>query len=315
MQQTEAENRSWKSSLSELGGRLSFDAPLAGVTWFQVGGKAEVLYRPPNLQALQTALRLTPARVAVTVIGVASNLLIRDGGIDGLVIRLGREFAAIEGDREQNRLRLGASVLDLNAATYASNSSLSGLEFLSGIPGTIGGAVKMNAGAYGRDMAAVLHSVAGVGRGGESQVLAADSLHLTYRHCDLPEGFIVTEALVKVEAGSASESLARIAEIKAAREATQPIRSRTGGSSFKNPPPDSRTQGLKAGELIDAAGCRGLVKGGAQVSPLHCNFLINDGTATASEIEDLGEEVRQRVAAKFGVMLEWEIAIIGKRQA
>ena len=312
MPKSEAECRSWKSSLSELGGRLSFDAPLAGVTWFRVGGTAEVLYRPPNLLALQRALRLTPAEVPVTVIGVASNLLIRDGGIDGLVIRLGREFATMTSDSEQRILRLGASVLDMHVATYACNSSFGGLEFLSGIPGTIGGAVKMNAGAYGRDMASILQSVSGVTRDGEGCALTAGSLNLGYRHSQLPEGFIVTEAVVTAQVGSSEESRQRIAEIKAAREATQPIRSRTGGSSFKNPPAESPANGMKAWQLIDAAGCRGLVRGGAQVSPLHCNFLINHGTATAEDIEALGEEVRQRVAAKFGLMLEWEIAIIGK---
>ena len=314
MQNIRKENRDWKDALGELEGRLSFDAPLASVTWFQVGGRAEVYYRPPSLSALQQAIIIAPPEVPITIFGVASNLLIRDGGIDGLVIRLGREFAAIESRPEQNELSLGAAVLDLNAATYASNNGIAGLEFLAGIPGTIGGAVKMNAGAYGSEMSVILERVSGVERTGELRTINSADLGLSYRHSELPDGFIVTEAIVKTRAGEPREIAARIVEIKAAREATQPVRSRTGGSSFKNPPSSNlAAQGMKAWQLIDAAGCRGLERGGAKISELHCNFLINSGTATASEIEALGEEVRRRVADKFGVELEWEIAIIGNR--
>ncbi|MDI9408157.1 MAG: UDP-N-acetylmuramate dehydrogenase [Candidatus Pacebacteria bacterium] len=317
MKNSDPHELGWKSALAELDGRLSFEAPLAGVTWFQVGGRAEVLYRPTNLAALQSALRLTPPQVPITVFGVASNLLIRDGGIDGLVIRLGREFATMETEDNQRLIKLGAAVLDGHVATFACNNRIAGLEFLAGIPGSIGGAVKMNAGAYGSDMSAILHSVSGVTREGEYRELAVENLGLRYRHSNLPEGFIVTEARVKARPGDGAEIAARITEIKSARELTQPVRSRTGGSSFKNPPPesapvDSLAKPMKAWQLIEGAGCRGLVKGGAQVSELHCNFLINQGTATAADIEGLGEEVRRRVMDKYGYRLEWEIAIIGK---
>lgn len=290
--------------LPRVRGRLTPDAPLGPMTWFRVGGPAEVLFRPADADDLAEFLAGCPADVPVTVIGVASNLLVRDGGVPGVVIRLGGPFAeiAVDGDT----LVAGAAALDLNVAMTAQNAGLAGLEFLSGIPGTIGGAVRMNGGAYGREMVDVVLSATGVDRRGTVREYDRTGLGLTYRHCDVPDDVIFTRAVLQGTPGDAAAIAARMDEIRRARADSQPVRARTGGSTFANP------DGDKAWRLIDAAGCRGLRIGGAQVSEKHCNFLINLGDATAADIEMLGEEVRRRVRDASGIELRWEIKRIGR---
>jgi len=294
--------------LPRVRGRLTEAASLAAVTWFRVGGPAEVLFKPADAQDLADFLAARPADIPLTVIGVGSNLLVRDGGVPGVVVRLGRGFAPIERDGEA--LLCGAAALDLNVALHARDAGIGGLEFLSGIPGTIGGALRMNAGAYGREMTEVVLHADAIDPRGIRHRLAHDALGFGYRHCAVPEDWIFVAAALRAAPGDPAAVQARIAEIQAAREASQPIRARTGGSTFANPD-DPRAAGRKAWQLIDLAGCRGLRRGGAQVSEKHCNFLVNDGDATASDIEALGEEVRARVAARFGVELRWEIRRIG----
>jgi UDP-N-acetylmuramate dehydrogenase len=294
--------------LPPVRGRLTENAPLAGVTWFRVGGPAEVMFRPADREDLVQFIQRKPPEVPITVIGVGSNLLVRDGGIRGVVVRLGRGFAEIE--PQDNRILAGAAALDLNVSLVARDTGIGGLEFLSGIPGTIGGALRMNAGAYGRDMAAVARWAEAVDEAGHVQRLSPEELGLTYRHSAVPEGWIFLGAELQGAAAGAAEIARRMNEIQAAREDTQPIRTRTGGSTFANPA-GPEAAGRKAWELIEAAGCRGLKRGGAMVSEKHCNFLINTGAATAADIEALGEEVRRRVQEATGVVLEWEIRRIG----
>ena len=289
--------------LPPVRGRLTENAPLAGITWFRVGGPAEVMFRPADLADLRAFLSAKPAEVPVTVIGVGSNLLVRDGGVPGVVIRLGKGFAEI--GAEGSRIIAGAAALDLNVARVAAEAGIAGLEFLSGIPGTIGGALRMNAGAYGRELVDVVQSAEAVDAQGTVHRLDRQGLGLGYRHSGVPEDWIFVGAEIAGSPGERGAILARLAEIQAAREASQPIRSRTGGSTFANPP------GQKAWELIDRAGCRGLAAGGAMVSEKHCNFLINTGAATAADLEGLGEEVRRRVFERSGVTLEWEIKRVG----
>jgi UDP-N-acetylmuramate dehydrogenase len=295
--------------LPKARGRLTADAPLAGITWFRVGGHAEVMFRPVDADDLAAFLKERPADVPVTVIGVGSNLLVRDGGVAGVVIRLGRGFADIT--RDGDIVKAGAAALDLNVALFARQAGLAGLEFLSGVPGTIGGALRMNAGAYGREMTDVTLGAEAIDLSGRRQYLTNRALGFSYRHCGAPEDWIFTAAELKGEPGDPSAVQARMVEIQQARAGSQPLRTRTGGSTFANPS-DPRAGGRKAWELIDAAGCRGLARGGAMVSEKHCNFLINTGTATAADLEALGEEVRARVVDKFGVTLEWEIRRIGE---
>lgn len=285
-------------------GRVTFGAMLDRVTWFQVGGPAEVLFKPAGTQDLADFLAGLPADVPVTVIGVGSNLLVRDGGIDGVVIRLGRGFVEMEVDGGD--VVAGAGALDVNVAEIAQRAGLSGLEFLSGIPGTIGGALRMNAGAYGAEIADILVSATAVDRQGRVHEVAAADLGLSYRRSAAPADWIFTAARLRGMPGDAARIRARMDEIRTAREDSQPVRSRTGGSTFKNP------EGARAWELIDRAGCRGLSLGAAQVSERHCNFLINTGGATAAEIEALGEEVRARVRTLTGIELGWEIRRIGR---
>ena len=294
--------------LPPVRGRLTENAPLAPVTWFRVGGPAEILFKPADADDLAQFIAARPADVPLTVIGVGSNLLVRDGGVPGVVVRMGRGFTAIA--REGDALVCGAAALDLNVALHARDAGIAGLEFLSGIPGTIGGAVRMNAGAYGREMTDVVLRAETIDSGGVRRWLDHGELGLGYRHCGVPEDWIFVAAALRAEPGDPAAIQARIAEIQAARESSQPIRARTGGSTFANPA-DPRAEGRKAWQLIDMAGCRGLRLGGAQVSEKHCNFLINTGDATAADIEGLGEEVRARVAERFGVSLRWEIRRIG----
>lgn len=288
--------------IPEIRGRVAENAVLAPTTWFRVGGPAEYLVRPADVEDLCALLKNLPLEMPVTVIGAASNLIIRDGGVNGVVIKLARGFGEIV--VENDGIIAGAAALDVTVATHAA-AGFTGLEFLSGIPGTIGGAVAMNAGAYGGDMSQVLDWAEIATRSGELLRIPAADLSLSYRHANLPADGVVVRARLRARPGDAKAIAARMQEIKTSRETTQPIRARTGGSTFANPPD------MKAWELIDAAGCRGLRRGNAQVSELHCNFLINTGDATAAELEGLGEEVRARVAASSGVSLNWEIKRIG----
>lgn len=288
----------------QFASRLRAGADLSKTNWFRVGGPAEWLFKPEDTNDLAAFLKALPAEIPVTVLGVGSNLIVRDGGLPGVVVRLGRHFATAHMD--EDRVVAGAAMLDLNTALFACDHGIGGLEFLSGIPGTIGGAVKMNAGAYGAEIKDVLLECEIVLRSGEVKILTAEECGFSYRKSSLPEGAIVTKALLKGAPGERQEIAARMQEISRKREETQPIRSRTGGSTFKNP------DGHKAWELIDRAGCRGMREGGAQVSEMHCNFLINTGDATARDLETLGDRVIQQVKEKTGVTLEWEIKRIGK---
>jgi UDP-N-acetylmuramate dehydrogenase len=290
--------------LPPVRGRMSEGAPLAAVTWFRAGGPAEVLFRPADVEDLASFLARRPEDVPVTVIGVASNLLVRDGGVEGVVVRLGRSFVDVRASGAE--VRVGAGALDLNVSIAARDAGLAGLEFLSGIPGTIGGALRMNAGAYGSEIKDVLVRAAALDAKGASHELTSAEMRLSYRHCGLPEDWIFVSAVLAGNPDDRAQIQARMSEIDRERNATQPVRARTGGSTFANPP------GHKAWELIDRAGCRGLRRGGAMVSEKHANFVINSGEATATDIEGLGEEVRRRVFERFGVTLEWEIRRIGK---
>jgi UDP-N-acetylmuramate dehydrogenase len=292
-----------KSRMPKLRGRLLPNEPLAPLTWFRVGGPAQVLFMPEDEGDLAYLLSNLPADIPVTVVGLGSNLIVRDGGVPGVVIRLGRGFSdiTIEGER----VRAGTAVPDVRLAQAAQKAGLAGLAFMRGIPGAVGGALRMNGGAYGRETKDTLVEARGVDRSGKVRVFANGDMHYSYRHCGAPEDIIFTEAVFAGTPSDPASIAAEMDKITESREATQPIKSRTGGSTFKNPP------GHKAWQLIDAAGCRGLVVGDAQVSEMHCNFLINRGNATAADIETLGETVRKRVKEKSGVELEWEIKRIG----
>ncbi|MGI8525635.1 MAG: UDP-N-acetylmuramate dehydrogenase [Pseudolabrys sp.] len=297
-----------KARMPKLRGRLLANQPLAELTWFRVGGAAQAFFMPENEDDLAYFLRECPADTPVTVVGLGSNLIVRDGGVPGVVIRLGRGFNDIS--VEGHKVRAGAAMPDVKVARAAADAGIAGLSFLRGIPGAIGGALKMNGGAYGRETKDVLIEARAVDRAGKIQVLSNADIGFAYRHSGVPDGYIFTQATFVGEPGDRAVIGAEMDKITQARETTQPIKSRTGGSTFKNPAINNPT-GQKAWELIDAAGCRGLVVGGAQVSELHCNFLINRGDATARDIETLGETVRERVKAKSGVELEWEIKRIG----
>lgn len=293
--------------LPEVRGRLTANAPLAQSTWFKVGGPAEVLFKPADTDDLCTFLAACPDDVPVTVMGVASNLLVRDGGVPGVVIRLmGRAFTCTTIKGAQVTACAGA--LDANVARTCLNEGVGGLEFLSGIPGSIGGAIRMNAGAFGRETSDVLLHAYAVTQQGEKVRLSHEELGFRYRHCSAPDDLIFTGCVLQGEKKDQSEIAAAMAAIRQQRETSQPIHGGTGGSTFKNP------EGEKAWQLIDNAGCRGLTVGGAQMSEKHCNFLVNTGTATAHDIETLGETVRQRVHETAGITLDWEIRRIGVPQ-
>lgn len=294
------------SRLPAARGRLLPDAPLGPKTWFRVGGPAEALFRPSDEDDLAEFLAALPDDIPVTVLGVGSNLLVRDGGVRGLVVRLDRKFAGIATAGDQ--IRAGAGALDLKVALTAARDGIAGLEFLSGIPGTIGGGFRTNAGAYGREFKDVLVAAHAIDRRGRRHEVDGAVLGLAYRHSDFPADWIITGATFAGVRDDPAAIAVRLRDIQAAREASQPIRARTGGSTFANPP-----GGRRAWELIDAAGCRGLRWGGAMVSEQHTNFLINTGNATAADIENLGEQVRRRVRERFGVCLDWEIRRTGER--
>lgn len=298
--------------LPPVRGRYEADAPLSALTWFRVGGPAEVLYRPADAKDLSQFLQNLPPDVPVSVIGLGSNLLARDGGVHGVVVRMGKSFGAIT--RDGDIIRAGAGASDINVAAFARDAGLAGLEFLRGIPGTVGGAVRMNAGAYGHETADIVTAVEAVDAAGTLHRMERADIGFSYRKCDLPDDWIITAAEFRGVPDDRAAIAARMEAINAAREDSQPLRTRTGGSTFKNPMgknPVNDGAGRRAWQLIDEAGCRGLRIGGAEVSTKHCNFLINTGDATAADLEHLGEEVRRRVKAATGVNLEWEIRIIG----
>jgi UDP-N-acetylmuramate dehydrogenase len=291
------------ANLPPARGRLMANAPIGQQTWFGVGGPAEVLFRPADARDLAAFLAVLPAEIPVTVIGVGSNLLVRDGGIPGVTIRLGRGLANMAIGHEE--ILVGSGALDRIVAYTAAEAGLAGLEFLSGIPGTIGGSLRMNAGAYGKEIRDVLVSATAIDRSGRSHVIDSASMRFTYRHCGIDPGWIFLGARLRGIACNRARIEKRLIEIREMREGTQPVHARTSGSTFANPP------GEAAWRLIDAAGCRGLTRGGAMVSQKHANFLINTGSASAADIEGLGDEVRRRVYETTGILLEWEIHRVG----
>ena len=285
-------------------GKLTENAPLAPLVWFKSGGTAQWLFEPKDLADLQAFLADLDPSVPVMALGLGSNLIVRDGGVPGVVVRLGKAFAKVAAS-DALTLDCGAGASGILVSSTARDHAIAGLEFLRSIPGTVGGFVRMNGGAYGGEVKDVLVDCDVVLRDGTSAQLGTDLLNYTYRHSELPAGAIVVAARFKGRPGISAEIQAEMDRISASREASQPLRSKTGGSTFKNP------DGYKAWQLIDGAGCRGLSIGGAQVSEKHCNFLLNTGAATSTEIEALGEEVRRRVKAQSGVELEWEIQRVG----
>ena len=289
--------------LPPLAGSIEANAAFADFIWFRTGGAAQWLVRPRDIADLAQFVAHLDPQMPVFPVGVGSNLIVRDGGLAGVTIRLPKAFAKVSIEGEN--VRVGAAAMGITVASAARDAGLSGLEFLRGIPGTAGGAVRMNAGAYGRDVADILIEATVVRRDGRIETLSAAEFGFSYRHSALPGGDIVVEAVFHGTPGDKAAITAEMDRIAAEREASQPLRSRTGGSTFKNPP------GHKAWQLVDQAGCRGLKIGGAQVSEKHTNFLINTGDATSADIEALGDEVRARVLAKSGVALEWEIERVG----
>jgi UDP-N-acetylmuramate dehydrogenase len=293
-----------KELVPDLKGRLAANVTLADITWFRVGGPAELLFTPADEADLAYFLGRLPADIPVVVVGLGSNLLVRDGGVPGVVIRLGRGFSEIKVEPGR-RLRVGTAVPDVKAARAAADAGIAGLHFYRGIPGSIGGALRMNAGAHGRETRDVLVEARAVDRQGRIHTVTAADMGLTYRQSDAPDDWIFTEALFQGEPGEVPAILKQMEEVAEYREANQPTRERTGGSTFKNPP------GKSAWRLVDEAGCRGLRVGGAKVSEMHCNFLINDRQASGEDIERLGETVRARVKAASGISLQWEIVRLG----
>ncbi len=288
----------------EVKGRLTPNAPLAPLVWFKSGGAAEWLFEPRDVADLQGFLAALDPAVPVMALGLGSNLIVRDGGVPGVVVRLGKAFAKVEAI-DATTLRCGGGASGILVSSTARDAGIAGLEFLRSIPGTVGGFVRMNGGAYGRETADVLVECDVVLRSGELTTLAVEALGYTYRHSALPDGCVVVSATFRGVPGTSADIQAEMDRIAASREASQPLRSKTGGSTFKNP------EGHKAWQLVDEAGCRGLQRGDAQVSEKHCNFLLNLGAATSSDIEALGDEVIERVRAHSGVTLEWEIQRVG----
>jgi UDP-N-acetylmuramate dehydrogenase len=317
------------SILPAVRGRYSENAALGEAGWFKCGGRAEIQFKPADLRDLQDFLIQTSdagtdssspvcylggKKMQVHVFGALSNTIVRDGGLPGVTIRLGREFAGIETDGDL--VKAGALALDANVAQVAAEAGIAGLEFFSGIPGTIGGALRMNAGCYGTETKDVLVSCEAVDRSGRLHTLTPAQMDMTYRHVGVPDDFVFVSAVFKGKKDSADKVLERMAEIKMKREASQPIREKTGGSTFANPSAEEiakagQPEGTKVWQLIDAVGGRGLKVGGAVMSEKHCNFMINEGTATAADLESLGEEIRKRVSEKFGIGLRWEIKRMG----
>ena len=295
--------------LPPVRGKLSVDITLAPYTWLRVGGQAEVLFIPKDEADLSHFLSSTPDDIPVTVLGVASNTLVRDGGVRGVVVRLGPSFAKV--GTEGLTVRAGAAALDNKVAKVAAKAGIAGLEFYAGIPGSIGGAIRMNAGCYGSETKDILTEVVALDRRGRRQLMPLSELGYAYRHCSAPADLIFTEAVFKGRADKPEDITARMAEITARREESQPIRQKTGGSTFKNPD-QAQSGGRGAWQVIDAAGGRGFRVGGAQMSEKHCNFMINTGDASAADLEQLGEAIRAKVKASEGVDLHWEVKRIGE---
>ena len=291
--------------LPKVRGSLRADVPLAPFTWLRVGGAAEALFIPKDEADLAHFLSSTPDDIPVQILGVASNTLVRDGGVKGVVIRLGPAFGNVSTDGL--RVTAGAAVLDKTVAKKAATAGIAGLEFYAGVPGTIGGALRMNAGCYGSETKDFLQSVVAIDRTGRRQLMSLEDMQYSYRHCGAAKDLIFTEAVFEGTPDTPSAILARMDDITAKREGSQPIREKTGGSTFKNP------EGHSSWKLIDEAGCRGLRVGGAQMSEQHCNFMINADGATAEDLEKLGETVRARVLETQGVELQWEVRRIGER--
>ena len=311
-------NNDLENKLPQVSGRYNFAAPIGIQSWFGCGGNADILFKPEDTQDLAIFLKNCPSEIDIHVMGVGSNIIIRDGGLRGAMVRLGRAFNSIELNQDTNLVEVGGAVLDANLARASAQFALDGLAFYAGIPGTIGGAVKMNAGAYGGETKDLLHSIEIVTRRGETKILAAQELSLSYRHSELPDGVIVTKAFFKAEKGRSKALLSRIEEIKKKRNETQPIKEKTGGSTFANPllgqlEKASLNPDTKVWQLIDKVGGRGLMVGGAQMSEKHCNFMINTGDATSTDLEALGEEIKKRVYEKFGIELRWEIQRLGEK--
>ena len=294
------------ASVPPVRGKLTPNAPLAPLVWFKSGGAAQWLFEPKDADDLGALLSALDPTIPVMALGLGSNLIVRDGGVSGVVVRLGKAFASVE-QLDAVTLRCGGGASGILVSSTARDAGIAGLEFLRSIPGTVGGFVRMNGGAYGRETCDILIDCDVILRSGERRTLTAQDLHYSYRHSELPAGAIVIAATFRGHAGDSAAIQAEMDRIAASREASQPLRSKTGGSTFKNP------DGHKAWQLVDEAGCRGLQLGGAQVSEKHTNFLINTGEATSSDIEALGEEVRRRVREKSGVELQWEIQRVGKQ--
>ncbi|MGD2132684.1 MAG: UDP-N-acetylmuramate dehydrogenase [Maricaulaceae bacterium] len=300
-----------RDRLPEVRGKLIENAPLGAATWFRVGGPAQVLFLPADEADLAQFLAATPTDIPVTVLGAASNVIVRDGGVPGVVVRLTKPFGQVT--CEGTQVTAGAAVLDKKVAEAAADAGVAGLEFYVGVPGMIGGALRMNAGCYGRETKDVLVSAVALDRTGERIEVAAKDLGYSYRHSEAPEDWIFIEAMFEGEPGEPDAIRAAMAEITARREASQPIREKTGGSTFANPDPPGTENQRKSWQLIDNAGGRGLQVGSARMSDQHCNFMINTGEATAADLENLGEEIRRRVRETSGVELRWEIKRIGVR--
>ena len=298
-----------KAGLDDLRGILTPDAPIGAQSWFRCGGTAEHLYEPADEDDLQAFLNAYPTKAPLTIIGGLANTIVRDGGVKGVVLKLGKAFANIDAQTTQSSLVVGAGALNGSIASAAAKNGIGGLEFLSGIPGSLGGAVAMNAGAYGSEMADILQSVHMILRSGQRTDLTPQDLNMAYRHSEIPEGAVITGATLKGTAEATETVRTRLKDIKAKRNATQPIREDTGGSTFANPPGDKR-----AWEIVDAVGGRGLQIGGAQMSEMHCNFMLNTGTATAADLEALGDTLITRAQDQLGVNLRWEIKRIGDKK-
>lgn len=290
---------------SAIKGKIEYEAPLVGLTWFRTGGNADILFTPEDENDLSLFLKALPDDMPVMPLGVGSNMLVRDGGVEGVVIRFGKKFSNCEVNGDF--IKAGAGTPDISVARKALDASLTGFEFLRGVPGTIGGALKMNAGAYGREVKDIFKSARTMDRDGEIHDLSFDDMGFSYRKTTVPNDQIFLSAVFEGIKGDPEEIQARMNEIGNAREESQPLRTRTGGSTFKNP------EGHSAWKLVDEAGCRGFRIGDACVSQKHCNFLINEGKATAADIEELGEEVRRRVKEKSGIELQWEIKRVGRK--
>lgn len=305
-----------RDMLPVVRGRYTAAAPLGAVGWFRAGGNAEVLFKPADLEDLQSFLANCPDHIPVTILGVLSNTIIRDGGVRGVVIRLGREFTGIQ-VLDDGLVHVGSAALDVNAAEISAQAGLTGLEFLCGVPGSIGGALAMNAGAYGGEIKDILVSARFVDRNGDLHDLTPDDLKMAYRHSEIPDGWIATGAIFKATGRDAPEAIiSHMSSIREKRAATQPIRSQTGGSTFANPKPEDLAaaglpEGTKSWQMVDKVGARGLRVGGAQMSELHANFMINTGDATGADLENLGEEIRRRVMDGYGLDLHWEIKRLG----